>query len=306
MRRICLFVVSLAILAGCGQVQSRLDPGQRFIPRLPASAGNEDYLVDAALAAYRGSSRFKDQALQSYVANTYSDADGTGLIRISPGGSAIPEDVACDHCQGSDPDCNECWSCVYDTQAELMWEVKLASGTFIRSSWSEGTYTNDTFSSASDAVSMGTGVCDLDPAGCENPENEDICHPERPVLDQHGHTPEQQVHLYELFVHSDLCRTNAYIDYVNELRLCGHGDWRLPTTDEIRTMVDLGSSPAVYFEPGYFPESAHMYRVWTADPARSVNDAVVTQFRFEDLQVQDTSRGVPFSVRLVRDPGSRR
>ena len=48
--------------------------------------------------------------------------------------------------------------------------------------------------------------------------------------------------------------TYGYVAYVNSQRLCGFSDWRLPTVDELTTLVDLGRiSPAINSE--WFPNT---------------------------------------------------
>ncbi|MBN9341021.1 MAG: DUF1566 domain-containing protein [Comamonadaceae bacterium] len=63
------------------------------------------------------------------------------------------------------------------------------------------------------------------------------------------------------------CDTTRYVDDVNASNgLCGHKDWRLPTLQELETLVDLGRSGAEpRIDPAYFPNTpAAAY--WTATP----------------------------------------
>ncbi|MBT0585100.1 DUF1566 domain-containing protein [Alteromonas sp. SM 2104] len=68
------------------------------------------------------------------------------------------------------------------------------------------------------------------------------------------------------------CNTEAYVQAVNEEGLCGFFDWRLPTHDELLSIVHFGrmTSPAV--DPDYFPFTQPSQNAqgplwyWTAQP----------------------------------------
>jgi hypothetical protein len=60
------------------------------------------------------------------------------------------------------------------------------------------------------------------------------------------------------------CDTNAFVQKVNELKLCGISDWRLPTRKELLSIVDNSSfKPAV--DPGFFPNTVSA-NYWSASP----------------------------------------
>lgn len=48
------------------------------------------------------------------------------------------------------------------------------------------------------------------------------------------------------------CNSMAYLDRLNQIGLCGHRDWRLPTPDEMRGIVDYGIGLAGDFSADYF------------------------------------------------------
>jgi hypothetical protein len=60
------------------------------------------------------------------------------------------------------------------------------------------------------------------------------------------------------------CDTEAYVAFINASTLCGRDDWRMPSRDEVLTLVDparIGKGPT--FDPEYFPATA-AGEYWTA------------------------------------------
>lgn len=60
------------------------------------------------------------------------------------------------------------------------------------------------------------------------------------------------------------CNTQAFIDYVNSIALCGRTDWRLPSLDELTTVVHYGASGDYAIDEDYFVAPPV---VWTRDSA---------------------------------------
>lgn len=69
------------------------------------------------------------------------------------------------------------------------------------------------------------------------------------------------------------CDTAAFVAAVNAASWCGHSDWRLPTREELRSIVDYSrSSPAI--DTAYFPHtniknsstSGHVMIYWSSSP----------------------------------------
>ena len=60
------------------------------------------------------------------------------------------------------------------------------------------------------------------------------------------------------------CDTSGYIQAINQQKLCGFSDWRLPTRAELETLVDYSSNSAhVTINSDYFPQAIPSW-YWTA------------------------------------------
>src|SRR5690606_7743754 len=64
------------------------------------------------------------------------------------------------------------------------------------------------------------------------------------------------------------CNTYEYVRHVNQIGLCGHNDWRLPTRRELLSIVRWGAPSTrvdtVYFKP--FNPGFNGDRYWTSTP----------------------------------------
>ena len=54
------------------------------------------------------------------------------------------------------------------------------------------------------------------------------------------------------------CNTQAYIAAVNAQGLCGHNDWRMPTQEELVSLLDYGRTDVTQpmIDPDYFPHTS--------------------------------------------------
>ncbi|MBQ0945864.1 DUF1566 domain-containing protein [Ideonella sp. 4Y16] len=64
---------------------------------------------------------------------------------------------------------------------------------------------------------------------------------------------------------ANLWAKDDYIAEVNRVRLCGFSDWRLPTAEEMRSIIDYGITTAgSSLPPAWFVNSSHSGLHWTA------------------------------------------
>lgn len=94
------------------------------------------------------------------------------------------------------------------------------------------------------------------------------------------------------------CDTRAYVQAVNEAMLCGYDGWRMPTRQELRSIVDYRANfPAI--DLNVFPNTAAL-SYWTAEPNPTYPAyAWHTDFRFGLASYYYLKTG-PKPVRLVR------
>ncbi len=60
------------------------------------------------------------------------------------------------------------------------------------------------------------------------------------------------------------CDTSSYIQAMNQNKLCGYSDWRLPTREELETLVEFNNDPAqATINRKYFPQAIPSW-YWTA------------------------------------------
>jgi hypothetical protein len=96
------------------------------------------------------------------------------------------------------------------------------------------------------------------------------------------------------------CDTEQFVAAVNLAGMCGFNDWRLPTREELRSIVDYGiSSQSPAIDTGYFPNTvAAPY--WSASPySGSVTQAWEVFFNFVG-GFDKATKISPRHVRLVR------
>ncbi len=95
------------------------------------------------------------------------------------------------------------------------------------------------------------------------------------------------------------CDTYSYVRAMNELKLCGYSDWRLPTRKEMETLVDYNTTPKdATINKTYFPEAVPSW-YWTAtENPRRDNFAWYVLFR-NGVALNDLKER-PKHIRLVR------
>ncbi|MCI5189377.1 MAG: DUF1566 domain-containing protein, partial [Candidatus Electrothrix sp. AS4_5] len=93
------------------------------------------------------------------------------------------------------------------------------------------------------------------------------------------------------------CNTEAYVNRVNTISLCGASDWRMPTRKELVGILHYGIfSPAI--GSGYFPNTVSFY-VWSGSPTAE-GSAYAWYVNFSDGTSITTGRYGQCAVRLVR------
>jgi len=125
------------------------------------------------------------------------------------------------------------WNCVRDNVTGLIWEVKSSDGGL---HGKEHTYTwfnpDETVNGGVEGREGDTGdvTCGLPPVVAEG------------------------------------CDTVKYVAAVNAAGWCGHRDWRLPTVDELSSIVNYGRSlPAISTD--YFPDIVMPAGFWSSTPS---------------------------------------
>ena len=96
------------------------------------------------------------------------------------------------------------------------------------------------------------------------------------------------------------CDTAAYAAAVNAAGLCGAGDWRLPSRDELASLSMNRDGGLNYLgDPSYFQSSSDSGGYWTSTPGYDGASAWSIGF---DVASRN-SKSTPRLVRLVRaDP----
>ena len=95
------------------------------------------------------------------------------------------------------------------------------------------------------------------------------------------------------------CTTTAYVRAVNARGYCGFHDWRLPTRDELRALVNRNAVyPAPTINVDYFPNTVNSY-YWTAS-ANAYDRRLAWFIYFGSGYEYYDLKTAPFAVRLVR------
>jgi len=95
------------------------------------------------------------------------------------------------------------------------------------------------------------------------------------------------------------CNTSDYVQAVNAQGYCGFDDWRLPTRDELHTLVDRNTVyPAPTINVDYFPNTVNSY-YWTAS-ANAYDQRLAWFIYFGSGYEYYDLKTAPFAVRLVR------
>jgi len=194
------------------------------------------------------------------------DKEGAGVA----GFDYTKLDAAGDDLEGSDSE----WSCVRDNHTGLVWEVKTESEGL---HYADNTYT----------------WYQPDGPNHDEPGVEDI------PFDASDDDEAQGGDCTD-----SLCDTHHYVEMVNDEGLCGASDWRLPTVDELNSLVHRGGTTEPTIDDEYFPQTA-VARYWTASPLASpFPDSPNADFAwfvtFGAGLVETADKSFDLRVRLVR------
>lgn len=151
------------------------------------------------------------------------------------------------------------WDCVRDNHTGLVWEVKTIDGGLRDKDWTYSWYNGDASTNGGSAGTANGGAC----------------------------------------FDTENCDTEKYAAAVNAAGLCGGTDWRMPTVEELRSLVDYGVAyPGPTIDTDYFANARNTW-FWSASPyAGSTGYAWYVNFYYGLDDVGDKSSNG--DVRLVR------
>lgn len=153
------------------------------------------------------------------------------------------------------------WACVRDNVTGLVWEVKSAASGLHNNNNTYTWYSSDDSNNGSDAGVEDGGTCS-------------------------GGTG---------------CDTEAFTEDVNAAVLCGAGDWRLPSSEELLSVAHKGKTEEsdIAIDQSYFPNTRNA-NYWTSSVnAENSNAAWYVGF-FAAGSESNGSKGQAYRVRLVR------
>ncbi len=154
--------------------------------------------------------------------NDYDGYAGFSYTKIDRNGYALPANATQ-------------WACVKDNVTGLIWEVKQG-------------IPNDTIGD--------TGLHDPDDRYTWYNPNKTTNGGSNGYLYQQprGDTPSNICFRSSIEYPIDYCNTNAYVNRVNLSSWCGASDWRMPTENELYSIVDLGKNKEYQIDSRYFPD----------------------------------------------------
>ena len=159
------------------------------------------------------------------------------------------------------------WSCVLDNTTGLIWENKTDDSGLHNKDNQYNWYSTDSSSNGGFA-----GYADNDGAICDG---------------------------YDSSEPTTYCNTEAFVERVNSVGLCGSKDWRLPDLDELRSIVDYGNhNPSI--DTNYFPNNLSA-PYWSASASLSAEDTKKSWLLYFSYGFDyATDRNNAYRARLVR------
>ena len=94
------------------------------------------------------------------------------------------------------------------------------------------------------------------------------------------------------------CNTQSYIEDINKAELCTYSDWRLPTTNELITIVNYYGDSDILIDLDFFPNT-QMGAYWTSMSANS-SLAYEIPFFYGGFIAKLREKSLHTYIRLVR------
>jgi hypothetical protein len=96
------------------------------------------------------------------------------------------------------------------------------------------------------------------------------------------------------------CNTEAYVNRVNNAGLCGGNNWRLPTQDELLSIVSYVDGTSIVIDAGFFPNT-QWAAYWTSSVYVAASPPALSRsVDFHLAKTGSAARDTKYRVRLVR------
>jgi len=94
------------------------------------------------------------------------------------------------------------------------------------------------------------------------------------------------------------CNTQSFIDDINEAQLCTYSNWRLPTRDELKTIINYYADGDILIDLDFFPNT-QMGTYWTSMTAKD-NSLLAYEIPFFYGGSVVREKSIDTFIRLVR------
>ncbi len=189
---------------------------------------------------------------------------GFSFTKVSSNGTPLAVQTAIWSDNGSEAAGTK-WSCVLDNVTGLLWEVKVNDTASIHNkNWTYSWYNSDPTTNGGYSGAQNAGSC-IDNANCD---------------------------------------TEKFVAAVNNRGLCGYSDWRLPSAEELMSLVDNSiAAPGPTIDTTFFPNTPNAW-TWSStlnvDPNIVPGQLGVWLVTFDRGHFADANTGFPYAARLVR------